>query len=343
MLSANHFTAGFQYMSFIEGIADAVRRVVMDDALRACEGTNGEVFWVVEDSDPDYNVLLQRYSAKNVFTTLAGAYAAVTTNRNDIIYLSGQSTHSVTTGIAWSKSRIHVIGLDGGGRLVQQGSKVQTATADTTAYVIKNTGVRNTFRNVKFIQASTDALALHVLEEGGEGNLYDHCSFTFGVVSNLDLTTASEVIMGGDSDTFTWCQFGQDTLLTSAARSIMTIDQVTASQECKSNVFADCTWLGSSSDAGLQAISMAAAGDILFTNHFIRPSFIASLDSAGGIACTKAVSTANGTTKGTILISYPMVHGFDDVGINGTNNDNLYVFSHVPSAANITSAKPTTA
>src|SRR3990167_9392760 len=328
---------------FTEEVADAVRLAIFDDMVRANVLTNGEIFWVVEDSDTDFSVLTQRYGNKNVFTTLNAAYAAATTNRNDVIFLSGNTTHALSSGLEWTKNRVHVIGLDGGDRLVQQGSKVQTATADTTAYVIKNTGVRNTFRNVKFIHASTDALALHVLEEGGEGNLYDHCSFTFGVVSNLDLTTASEVIMGGDSDTFTWCQFGQDTLLTSAARSIMTIDQVTASQECKSNVFADCTWLGSSSDAGLQAISMAAAGDILFTNHFIRPSFIASLDSAGGIACTKAVSTANGTTKGTILISYPMVHGFDDVGINGTNNDNLYVFSHVPSAANITSEKPTTA
>jgi len=88
---------------------------------------------------------------------------------------------------------------------------------------------------------------------------------------------------------------------------------------------------------------MAAAGDILFTNHFIRPSFIASISTgAGSIACTKAVSTADGTVNGTILISYPVVHGFADLGINGTNNDNLYVFSHVPSAVDITSSQPTT-
>ena len=257
--------------------------------------------------------------------------------------IDGDGTHSISDGVALTKNRVHFIGMDGGDRLVQQGAKISLSGNVATAYVLKNTGVRNSFRNIKFIQSSTNAAALHVAEMGGEGNLYKNVSFTFGVVDNLDLTTASEVICGEDSGTFIGCQFGQDTLLTSAARSIMTIDQVTASQEFKSNVFVDCTWLGSSSDADMQAISMAAAGDILFSNHFIRPSFIASIDSAGGIACTKAVSTANGTTKGTIYISYPMVHGFDDVGINGTNNDNLFVFSHVPSAVNITSAKPTTA
>lgn len=278
------------------------------------------------------------------FTNLESAYTAAESNNNDVILLDGNSSHILSTSgqLTVSKNRTHFIGLDGGDRLVQQGAKIQNATADTDASILKNTGVRNSFRNLKFIQVSTDAAALNVAEMGGEGNLYKNCSFTFGVVDNLDQTTAQEVTCGEDSGTFIDCQFGVDTLLTSAARRVMLIDQVTASQEFKSNVFKDCTWLISSSSASAQAISMAAAGDILFTNHFIRPSFIASLDSAGGVACTKAVSTANGTTKGVIYISYPMVHGFDDIGVNGTNNDNLYVFSHVPSAANITSAQPTT-
>lgn len=88
----------------------------------------------------------------------------------------------------------------------------------------------------------------------------------------------------------------------------MTIDQVNGFA-AKSNVFVDCTWIGASSDADLQCISMAAAGDVLFTNHFIRPSLIASISAGqGAIQCTKAVSTANGLVNGTVLISYPMCH-----------------------------------
>lgn len=314
--------------------------------------TFGRVFVVLDADDTDEeNYQRMQEVMKNdpngvirFYTNAETALANLESNNNDVVLLDANSSHvlSTTGTLSITTNRSHWIGMDGGERLVQQGTKIQNAAADTDAYVFKNTGVRNSFRNLKFIQNSTNAAAVNVAQMGGEGNLYKNCSFTFGVADNLDLTTASEVICGEDSGTFIDCQFGQDTLLTSAARTIFTIDQVTSSQEFKSNIFKDCTWIGSSSDAGLQAISMAASGDILFTNHFIRPSFIASLDSAGGIACTKAVSTANGTTKGTILISYPMVHGFDDVGINGTNNDNLYVFSHVPSAANITSAKPTT-
>ena len=276
----------------------------MDDALRACEVTNGEVFWVVEDSDPDYNVLVQRYK-QNVFTSLSDAYDAVTTNRNDIIFMSAQSTHSLSAGIAWTKGRVHVIGLDGGGRLVQQGTKVQLATAATTAYVVKVTGVRNSFRNIKFIQAATAATGLHVMEEGGEGNLYDHCSYIFGVNDNLDLTTATEVLCGSDSATFIKCLFGSDVLLTTAARTVFTIDQVTASQEFKSNILEDCIFMISSSEASAILLGVAANTDVLFTNLFIRPIFMASVDSAGGVAITNAVASATSLVKGTLNLYMP--------------------------------------
>lgn len=301
--------------------------------------TTGKVFYVDYTNGSDGN---KGTSPQEPLKTVDQAYALCTTNKYDVIVLLGSATHVLTNPLTWTKSRITVIGQDESPRLVQQSAKIQCTTTGATSYVLKNTGVRNWFHNIKFIQNSTAATALTVLEEGGEGNCYSNCSFTFGVANNLGGATTYEVVMGGDSDTFINCQFGQDTLLTSAARSVMIIDQVTSGQECKSNVFKDCTWLVSSSNNGATAISMAAAGDILFTNHFIRPSFIASIDSAGGVACLRAAKTANGTVKGTVLLSYPMVHGFSDVGTNGTNNDNLYVFSHVPSAVDITSAQPTT-
>lgn len=275
-------------------------------------------------------------------TSIETAYTNALTNNEDQILLSTNSTHSISDSLTWTKNRVSVIGLGDDERLVQQGAKIQLGTGEAGAYVLKNTGVRNAFKNIKFIQASAEATALTVLQDGGEGSLYKNCSFVFGVADNLGGTTASEVVAGSDSATFLNCTFGSDTLLTSGNRTVFLIDQVTAGQEFKSNILRGCTFMISSSAAGAQLVSMAAAGDILFTNHFEECSFIASLDSAGGVQLTKGISTANGTTKGTIYVSYPRVHGIADLGINGTNNDNLYVFSHVPSAADITSAQPTT-
>lgn len=267
----------------------------------------GRIHVVVEDSDPQVvkdtlNDMFVPDPNGNVrfFSTLLAAYNACTTNANDVILLTGHTTHAVATGIAWTKNRIHVIGMDGGDRLVQQGAKVELSGAVDSAYVIKVTGVRNSFRNIKFIQSSTHANALTVLQEGGEGTLYKNCTFTFGVVNNLDETTAHEVLAGSDSATYLNCNFGTETLLTSAARSVFHIDQVTTSQEFKSNVLQDCIFLISSSSSTATFVRLDAVGDILFSNIFRRCTFVASVDSAGGAALAEASQTGTSTVKGVL-------------------------------------------
>lgn len=273
----------------------------------------GRILIVVDPDDTDeqnYQMLQEVFKddpegVVRFYTSLETAYAAAESNNNDIILLDANSTHVIADGIDWSKNRIHVIGMDGGDRLVQQGAKVQNTAGVATAYVIKVTGVRNSFRNVKFIQANTEATALTVAQFGGEGNLYKNCSFVFGVADNLDETTAHEVVMGEDSGTFINCTFGSDTLLTSADRSVMDIDQVTTSQECKSNILVDCVWMISTSEAAANLIRVRAASDVLFTNLFIRPIFMGSVDSAGGVAVTDAVESIAGLVKGTINLYLP--------------------------------------
>jgi hypothetical protein len=300
----------------------------------------GRVHIVVEDSDPAVvKDTLQEIFVPDpdghvrFFSTLNAAYDACTSNANDVILLTGHTTHTLTTGIDWSKSRIHVIGMDGGDRLVQQGAKVSSSSTDTTAYVIKVTGVRNSFRNIKFIQASTNAAALTVLQEGGEGNLYKNCSFVFGVVDNLDLTTAHEVLAGSDSATYLNCTFGSDTLLTSAARSVFHIDQVTTSQEFKSNILKECYFIISSSSSAATFVRLDAVEDILFTNIFDRCVFVASVDTAGGAAIAEASQTGTGTNKGVLVYNYCSVFNVTDFSTaTSGRNAATQVVAAVPTA-----------
>jgi len=244
--------------------------------------------------------------------TVDQAYSLCVSNRYDVIVLMGSATHVLSSPLTWTKSRITVIGGDMAPRVVQQGAKIQSTTAGALSYVMKNTGVRNWFHNIKFIQASTVATALSVLEMGGEGNCYSNCSAVFGVVDNLDQTNAFEVINGEDSGTFLNCTFGNDTLLTSAARAVMSIDQVTSGQEFKSNQFKDCLFNISSSSSTAAHIRLAAVGDILFSNHFDRCSFIASVDSAGGAAIAESVQTGTGTVKGCLTFAHPATFNSTD-------------------------------
>ena len=315
--------------NFQAEIAKAVEKNLVEHIYNAVAETYGDIFWVFEDSDSNYATMIAKHP-KNVFTTLTDAYNAATSNNNDIIFLAGHSTHSLSAGIAWTKNRIHVIGMDGGGRSVQQGSKVELAAAATSAYVLKVTGVRNSFRNVKFIQSATAATGLHVLEEGGEGNLYENCSFVFGVVDNLDLTTATEVVAGSDSATYRKCLFGTETLLTSAARTVFTIDQVTASQEFKSNIVEDCIFMISSSSATALLINIDANTDVLFTNLFKNCIFMASVDSAGGIALTNAVDGVASLVKGTL--NFYMSASFNCTNFCSGVTTNIMTYGPVTSA-----------
>ncbi len=306
----------------------------------------GRVFIVCDpddSADPNFQKLQEVCSTDSTgvlrfYTSLKEAYDATTTNNNDVILLDAHSAHVLTTGLTVSKSRVHFIGMDGGERLQAQGARVQTTDAAAVAYVIRNTGTRNSFRNIKFTMNDTNAAAIHCFEEGGEGTLFKNCSFIFSVVDNLDLTTASEFVCGSDSATYIDCTFGAATLTTTASggRTVCLYDAVTGGATTpRDNVFRNCIFTIESSDAGSLFVSMAASGDAKGINNFDNCTFIASLVSGGGIALTKAVSTANGLTDGIFCYGYPRAYNVANFGTNGTNNDNLYVIGTVvdPSAA----------
>ena len=274
--------------------------------------TFGRIFIVMDPDDTSmqhYDMMKELFPQDpqgnvRLFTDLAAAYAAAESNNNDVILLDANSTHVLTAVLTITKNRVHFMGMDGGERLVQQGAKVQLGGAIDAAYVVKDNGVRNSFRNIKFIMASTHANAKSVLQLGSEGGLYKNISAVFGVVNNLGATDTFEVINGADSGTFINCTFGADTLLTSAARAVMSIDQVNGF-EFKSNIFKSCNFIISSSSSTAAFIRLSAVGDILFSNLFDRCNFVASVDSAGGAALAEAVQTGTGTVKGTLNFVSP--------------------------------------
>lgn len=307
--------------------------------VAASVGPNfGQILIVAEDSDNATikDMLTETFTTDSegrvrIFSTLAAAYDAAVSNNNDVILMTSHNAHAVTTGIAWSKSRINVIGMDSGDRLVQQGARVVGATADDTGYVIKVTGTRNSFRNIKFDQASTDAAGLTVAQFGGEGTLVKNCSFVFSVADNLDQTDAYEVVMGEDSGTFINCTFGNDTLDTSVARAVMVIDVVTTSQEMKSCIFKDCMWNILSDDANANFIRVLATTDCKFGTTFINPVFHASLNNTtGGIVLTDAVDSVSSLIEGDMFFVNPSCNC---TNFSSAITDNLFVTGQNPVAA----------
>ena len=250
-------------------------------------------------TDPDGNVRL--------FTTLDAAYTAATTNANDVILLQGNASHYVAVGgLAVTKSRIHFVGMDGGGRYLQQGAKVESTAGTAAVYVIKNTGTRNTFRNIKFVQTDDEATSLTVFQEGGEGTYFENCSFTFSDIDNLDQTNCYDFVHGGDSVTMRECTFGNDTLLTSAGRAVMAIDTVTSGQPFKNNVFKDCLWMTATSSTDLSFIRVLSTADVNFGNVFINSIMMnALITSVGAAATDDAVDSVSDLLAGNLLFINP--------------------------------------
>ncbi len=276
--------------------------------------TFGRIFIVMNSANTDEEnyTRMQRVfppdPAGNIrfFTSLDTAYAAAESNNNDVILLDANSSHSVAVGgLAVTKNRVHFIGMDGGGRYLQQGAKVQSTAGTAAVYVIKNTGTRNTFRNIKFIQTDDEATSLTCFQEGGEGTYFENCSFTFGVADNLDQTDAYDFVHGGDSVTMKECTFGNDTLLTSAGRAVMAIDQ-TNSIPFKNNVFKDCLWMTSTSSTDLSFIRVLGTADVNFGNVFINPVMMNALvNSTSAAATDDAVDSVSGLVAGNLLFINP--------------------------------------
>lgn len=138
-------------------------------------------------------------SADRPWKTISKAYDALTTNKNEGIALMGSSAHALTSMLTTAKNRIHLFGYDPGGRMYGQNAKVSlgVTTAATDIGTILNTGVRNSFSNIKVMNTNTVAQGIYSFVEGGEYTVIDHCELY--KETDLDQTGASELVMNGDS------------------------------------------------------------------------------------------------------------------------------------------------
>lgn len=244
------------------------------------------------------------------FKTIDYALDQVTTNEDDIIFLMGSSTHTLTEMLTVSKNRTHFVGLDGTpGRLYGQNAKVSLAVSSgaTNVFTMKNTGVRNSFHNIKWMNANTVAQGLYCVGEGGEYALYTDCEFYKS--TDLNETTAAELVLNGDSAQFFGCTFGSlaDLLVGDIIRPCveLTKEIVGAGLVTRDSTMVDCMfWRQLAGTAGV-FIRAAASGDVERMLLLKNPTFVAA-----NLGSTPAVCISSATlTDGWIAVENP--HGFN--------------------------------
>lgn len=303
----------------------------------------GKVFVVAVSTDANYDKLAQLYDTDpsgevRLFSSLAGAYAATVTNRNDVLLLDAQSTHTVTAMLTVAKNRVHFIGMDGGGRLVQQGAKIQMGVTGvaTDLAPIMVTGVRCSFRNLKVINASTTNESLYGFIENGEGTFIEHCSFI--KTTGLDDSGHAHFWLAGDSATIKNCVFGQSNTPNTAAGYGILIDGKTggATDGTVKENFLENIYINMSVGGAVQATScfvkIADTAALNFGNvikNLVGMNFMPS----GGTVMTDAVLGVDATVAGDLYLVDPTFFGCTGVGAGATQGVQIASGGVAPVAA----------
>lgn len=264
--------------------------------------TPGDVFFVNYGTGDD-GVGKKSNSISRPFQTIAKAYSLCTTNKDDVIVLIGNSTHVLTSMLDVSKNRIHFVGLDGTLRRYGQNAKVQlgVTTAATDIGTIQNTGVRNSFSNIKFINSNTVAQGIYCFVEAGEYSVLEFCEFYKD--TDLDQTGAAELVMNGDSAQVRNCTVGSLVNAISGAilrPCVLLTGGIVSGKKCRDVTFEDCLFWRKAGNAANCHFYAANATDVERMLWIKNSAFInAKLAGAAPDECVKLNAAQ---TEGQVLI-----------------------------------------
>ncbi len=288
-----------------------LEKVLNELALGQLPATEGNVYFVIPSTDTSYAQFAKDYGkiyddgSSRIQTSLSAAYDAAVTNRNDIIVLSANGAHALTSMLTITKNRIHFVG--GGLRVgsMGMGARSRVTMGDSTVSadiaLMKNTGVGNTFHNIKFDSSSTVAASVYCVAEGGEYTIYESCEFYKS--TDLDQTAAAEVLNNGDSAQWIKCVFGSlaNAISDDCIRPNMLLTRETITGKvCRDNIIDECLFLVNT--AGVEAVRIygANANDVERMLLIKNSVFLCSLVSAATPA--HAIGFGAAQTAGVVLL-----------------------------------------
>lgn len=292
--------------------------------------TPGNIYVVFNTSDAAYIQYFKDHNkiyadgTEMVHTSLATAYAASTSNRNDIILLNAQNGHAVTTMLDISNNRTHFIsmGMRGGSLGMGARSRVTMGNSTTAADIgiMKNTGVGNTFTGIKFDTSSTQALSLYCVVEAGEYAIYRGCEFYKS--SDLDDAGASELALNGDSAQFIDCYIGSTANETGNIRAnVLCTGGIVSGKKLRDCHFIDCFFAAKADDTDKNFVYGANATDVERSLTFKGCTFFNNPLGAGTPAAAIAFGAAQ--TRGAVFCDTNCA--VVDVTVMGTTGQNIFV------------------
>ena len=220
---------------------------------KALPATTGKIFWVLNSDDKILPTIQEMFPTDEdgvvrVYTSLESAYAALTTNEDDCIILGGHGEHAVDAMVTFAKNRIHLYGIDwllGIHRDKGQSSRVTMGitTAATDLATGLNTGVRNSFKGIKFQSANTKAESLYTFIDAGEYTDMEDCEIYKS--TDFDVTGSAELVCNSDSAIYTNCFIGTTVTTTVGAiirANVLFTKGIVAGKQAVEPKFLNCTF-----------------------------------------------------------------------------------------------------
>lgn len=313
-------------------------RAMLDAIHSAIGGTFGNVFIVMNSSDSDegnfqhLQELFRNDSEGRVrfYTSLASAYEATESNNNDVIILDGNSTHTLSSMLTVAKNRVHFIGLDsllGIHRDKGQSTKVSLGitTAATDLGTVKVTGVRCSFRGIKFVNNNTVAQGIYSFLDGGEYTYVEDCEIYKS--TDLNVTGAAELVLNGDSSIYKNCFIGSTANAISGAiiRPCVTVTGGLAGsgKKCRDVRFIGCTFARKAGNVANRFVYGANATDVERMLTFEGCRFFNNPLSAATPAI--AIDFGAAQTQGGVLVDQNC--SSVDVTVVGATGEGVYTLS----------------
>ena len=211
--------------------------------------TYGEYIFV----DPDSVGADNGRTLKNAFRTVGQAVTKAVTNTHSVILMNANSAHSTVADtndeLTLTKSRIHFVGLGGGSRYLGQRTRwTMGVTTGTAIAIVQNTGVGNTFTNIKFDSSDTLSTSKYAFADGGEYTQMTNCEIVHS--GQLAVVSAAPLLCNGDSAYYLHCAIGSLVHIWSvAAQNVLLTRETITGKVARDVIFEDCLSLSKTSDS----------------------------------------------------------------------------------------------
>jgi len=264
------------------------------------------------------------------------ANSAIVTNNHDVVMFNANSainTAETNTEMTLTKNRSHWVGLGGGSRYLGQRSRwTMGVTTGSAIAVVQNTGVGNTFTNLKFDSSDTLATSLYAFADGGEYTQLTNCEIVKS--TDLDQTTAAMILCNGDSAYYKNCAFGSLVHILSVKRSIMLMNRTTISGKvARDVVIEDCIFLIKTSSTDASCIHGSGATDIERFMLLKNCQFINAV--LGSANCDQMVEFDSAQTEGYVLAT-----GCSEVGATAfSTTTGVFTADPVASATSVSAVQ----